>query len=293
MLGSLVFASGGGHGTLGLHEFSLLWSSLAVVAIVLLTAIAARNQVGLIPKGVAAVYEHIFDWLEDFAYGFMGREGRSYVPLACSFFLYILISNWMGLIPWPTWHDAHGGEISVYESPTISISTTLALAVLAVSAFNLLGLKKAIFGLPADPHDHDHGHGAPGGISGLSAWVAKHWDPVPMIYQDLKGLLKLLAIPLFFLFLLLNVMDRFLPLISLSLRLYGNISAKHTVKVSLLVIMQELIPKGDPLSWGLVLVLFGATCFVALLGALAGFLQAMIFTVLLLSYIGHAVHSDH
>lgn len=116
---------------------------------------------------------------------------------------------------------------------------------------------------------------------------------MPLIYRDLGGILKIMALPLFFLFLLLNIMERFLPMVSLSLRLYGNISAKHTVKVSLLTIMEQMIHQGDFFSWILALVLFGSTCFVALLGALAGFLQAMIFTVLLLSYIGHAVHAEH
>lgn len=321
MLGSLILASEGGH-AFGLHEMSLLWSSAAVMGVILATALVARSQAGLVPKGTAAVYEHIFDWLEGIAASFMGKEGRSYVPLAISFFLYILMSNWMGLIPWPTWHDAHGGEVAVFESPTISISTTLALALMAVVGYNLFGLKKALFGTGGGhshghdhhhhhhhgdghshshdhshdhghshdhSHDHDHGHGP----TGLGAWIARFWDPIPLIYRDLGGALKLVAIPLFFLFLLLNTIERVLPMLSLSLRLYGNISAKHTVKVGLITMMEQMIHNGDALSYVLAIILFGATCFVALLGALAGFLQAMIFTVLLLSYIGHAVHAEH
>lgn len=311
MLGSLTFASAAAHGAgLGLHEWSLVWSSAIVIGIVLTTALVARTQAGLVPKGLVAIYEHIFDWLESIAFSFMGKEGRNYVPLATSFFLYILISNWMGLIPWPVWHDkATHQEYSIFESPTISISTTLALAVLAVLAFNLLGLRKFIFPerghyhLDKEGHvqihhhgdhaqEHDHHSGGPSGFGGLMAWIARLWEPVPMIFRDLVGPLKIMAFPLFFLFLLLNIVDRFLPLVSLSLRLYGNISAKHTVKASLVDIMEQLIHQGDLFSWVLTLVLFGATCFVAVLGALAGFLQAMIFSVLLLSYIGHAIHTD-
>lgn len=293
MLGSLIFANEAQAG-IGLHELSLLWSSAIVIGVVLATAIVAGRQTGLVPKGVAAIYEHIFDWLEGLAAGFMGREGRNYVPLATSFFLYILMSNWLGLIPWPSWHDEHGHELAVFESPTISISTTLALALLAVSAFNLFGLKKALFP-PAASHGHGHGHGDEGHAhhGGLGGWLARFIDPVPNIARELSGPLKLIAIPLLFLFLMLNIMERFLPLVSLSLRLYGNISAKHTVKVSLLSMMQAMVTSGSISGMALGGVLMGSICFVYMLGALAGFLQAMIFTVLLLSYIGHAVHAEH
>jgi F0F1-type ATP synthase membrane subunit a len=320
MLGNFIFAavaaeeavhSGHGHSmALGLHEWSLVWSSLIVIGIILASALMARGQTGLVPRGTAAVYEHMFDWLDGIAISFMGKQGRSYVPLAMSFFLFILISNWVGLLPWPVWHQGHGAsltEVAMFESPTVSISTTLALALLAVAAFNLLGLKKALFPPRehahvhnhdhdhihvGDDHDHHHHH-AKGGLAGLWGWIAKLWEPAPAIYRDLSGPLKLIAVPLFFLFLLLNTMERFLPAVSLSLRLYGNIFAKHTVRGSLFEMMQSMLAQGDFFSWAIFLLLLASSCFVAILGALAGFLQAMIFTVLFISYIGHAVSDEH
>lgn len=318
MLGNLIFAAvaaeeavhagHANHMELGLHEWSLVWSSLIVIGIILVSAVMAKSQSGLVPRGTAAVYEHMFDWLDGIAISFMGKQGRNYVPLAMSFFLFILISNWLGLLPWPVWHQGHGPtmtEVAMFESPTVSISTTLALALLAVAAFNLLGLKKALFppkehahAHSHDGHAHDHAHDhhhheAKGGLAGLGAWIAKLWDPTPAIYRDLAGPLKLIAIPLFFLFLLLNTMERFLPAVSLSLRLYGNIFAKHTVRGSLFEMMQQMLQQGDFFSWAIFLLLLGSSCFVAILGALAGFLQAMIFTVLFISYIGHAVADEH
>lgn len=306
MLGSLILANEAvGHGGgVGWHELSLMWSSAAVIGIIVGTAIVARGQAGLIPKGTAAIYEHIFDWLEGLAVGMMGKVGRRFVPIACSFFLYILMSSWLGLLPWPAFHEGHA-EVALFDNPASSISITLALALLAVLSFNLIGLGHAV--APAGGHDHHHGdghghdhahgdhdhHHGPSGISGFFHWVGRFIDPVPAIYRDLGGALKVLAIPMFFLFLLLNILERFIPLVSLSLRLFGNMSAKHTVKVTLLGILEHLIRDGGFFNWLLALVIFGSTCFVALLGALAGFLQAMIFTVLFLSYIAHAVHTDH
>jgi len=307
MLGSFILANEAatnGSG-LGWHEASLVWSSLIVIGIIVGSAIVARGQVGLVPKGVGAIYEHIFDWLEGLSVGMMGKAGRRFVPLACSFFLYILVCCWMGLLPWPSFREGHH-EIAVFDNPASSISVTLALAVLAVLSYNLIGLRNAV-APPVEEddhhhhgdgaHDHSHGdhdhHHAAGGFKGFMQWVIRFIDPVPAIYRDLSGVLKFLAIPMFFLFLFLNVLERFIPLVSLSLRLYGNMSAKHTVKASLFTILEELVHKTDLPSWLLAVVIFGSTCFVAMLGALAGFLQAMIFTVLFLSYIAHAVHTDH
>jgi len=309
MLGSFILANEAAHAgsSIPWHELSLLWSSAIVIGIIVGTAIVARGQAGLVPKGTAAVYEHIFDWLESLAVGMMGKTGRRFVPLACSFFLYILMCSWLGLLPWPVFHEG-GHEVAAFDNPASSISTTLALALLAVLSFNLIGLRHAV----APPvegghhhhhhgegHDHDHAHGdhdhhhGPTGVAGFFAWVGRFIDPVPAIYRDLGGALKLLAVPMFFLFLLINLLERFIPLVSLSLRLFGNMSAKHTVKVSLLTILEQLLHDGGFFNWFLAVIIFGSTCFVALLGALAGFLQAMIFTVLFLSYIAHAVHTDH
>jgi F-type H+-transporting ATPase subunit a len=292
----------GGH--FGLHEWCLIWSSAVVVLVILGTAVAARSQTGLVPKGVAAVYEHMFDWMEGIAIGFMGKEGRNYVPLALSFFLYILIANWLGLLPWPVFgHGEHG--IPLYESPTASISTTLALAILSFLAFNLLGLKKRVFppqhhhhhhhdehGAHEHEHEHEHHH-APGGLMGLWQWISHFWQPAPKLWSEFSGGLRLIVVALFFLFLGLNFIEEFARIMSLSLRLYGNISGEHAAKVNMIMIIEQMMAQGGLTGYGVAAVVFGASCFVTILGALAGFVQAMVFSMLTLSYIAHAVADDH
>lgn len=317
MLGSMMFASEAAHGHgpgMGLHEWCLIWSSLIVIGLIVLTAGWARAQAALVPRGMAAVYEHMFDWLEGIAVGFMGKEGRNYVPLAMSFFLYILIANWLGLLPLPTF-VSDGHHIPLFESPTASISTTLALAVLSFLAFNLLGIKKKVFpprhhhGHVHD-HDHDHGHDhgheghvhehghdhhhhAPGGLQGLWEWIGHFWQPTPKLWKEFDGFLKLLVFPLFFLFLSLNFIEEVARIMSLSLRLYGNIFGEHAAKANLLGTMETMFHQGDFMGYAIALLVFGASCFVTLLGALAGFVQAMVFAMLSLSYIAHAVADEH
>jgi F0F1-type ATP synthase membrane subunit a len=80
---------------------------------------------------------------------------------------------------------------------------------------------------------------------------------------------------------------------SLSLRLYGNIFGEHAAKANLLSTMEAMFHQGDFMGYAIAMLVFGASCFVTVLGALAGFVQAMVFAMLSLSYIAHAVADEH
>ena len=59
----------------------------------------------------------------------MGPEGKHYLSLIGSLFLFILVCNLQGLVPG-------------FDSPTANINTTLALALVAFSATHYIGLKR-------------------------------------------------------------------------------------------------------------------------------------------------------
>ena len=320
MIPLLLANEGAAHASMGLHDQVIVGSSVAVVAVILITAGIARGQLGIVPKGLGAVYEHIFDWIDGLSQGFMGKEGRNYVPLAMSFFLFILISNWGGLIPLPpvlsyTEHG-HTHHLPPFESPSSSYSLTLGLAILAFLAFNLLGLRKRIF--PPSPatadhghghdhahdhshdHSHDHaqedhgGHHNAGGIEGLWQWISHFWHPTPVLWNTMEGGVKYALVPvLFFLFLGLNIIEEVARILSLSLRLYGNIFGEHAAKENILSTMFQFITSGDVVYVFLSGIVWFASIVVTLLGGLAGFVQAMVFTMLMLSYIAHAVADEH
>lgn len=292
------------------HDMVIMTSTSLVVLFILGTAMVARSQAGTVPKGMAAVYEIIFDWLDGIAQGFMGREGRNYVPLSMSFFLFILMSNWAGLIPLPALvevaHGEHVAHIPPFEAPSSSYNTTLSLAFLAFLAFNLLGLRKRLFPPAAEhhhdhEHDHDHAHGEehhhhhnPGGIVGLWQWISHFWAPTPALLKSAKSPFEYALVPfLFVLFLGLNFVEEFARILSLSLRLYGNIFGEHTAKEKIMETMYNFLVSPDVVNKFLSIIVWGASLVVTLLGGLAGFIQAMVFTMLLLSYIAHAVADEH
>jgi F0F1-type ATP synthase membrane subunit a len=342
-----ILAAASGHGGFGLHEKLVVGSTALVVLVLIALAMAARGQIGVIPKGLGACFEHVFDWIDGMAYDMIGRGSRQYVPLLMSFFLFILFSNWSGLLPLPvlSLEPAHApvvrqtggleGELQVdlqdegpmgqeehpaaepqhvlFEAPTSSYNTTLALALISFFAFNWFGIKKNVFphwgaeeshGAHAHEGD-DHGHHSSGGFGGFVNWLLHYIQPTPMLWSSMDGVLKYALVPLLcILFLCLNIMEEFARILSLSLRLFGNIYGEHQLKVTLLDVMRSFLlsslqgfQAGNLISgpfWVVVAgVIWGASIFATLLGTLAGFIQAMVFTMLSLVYIAHAVADEH
>lgn len=334
----LLLASAGAHGGEGFqfHHAILVGSTTLVVAFTVLLAVIARTQIGVEPRGLWACFEHVFDWIDNLAGEMIPGQGRKYVPLLMSIFLFVLFSNWSGLLPLPVMtvkaestvaaHGGHGGEhgehaaaaaehggehaehLLMFEAPTASYNTTLALAMISFCSFVLFGLWKCHF-----PPSHGHGHGDEheedghgGGFNplGLWDWVSHFWQPTPMLWNSLEGGMKLLCIPLFFLFFSLHVLEMLARILSLSIRLFGNISGEHQVKVNLLNVLFGFLGASlKAFSQGALIqgpgwlvmagLIWGASIFATLLGTLAGFIQAMIFFVLTLVYISQAVADEH
>ena len=334
---TLIFAAEAAHGGFGLHQKLIVGSTVLVVGLLIALALIARGQIGIVPKGFGAAFEHVFDWIDGMSQDMIGSTGRQYVPLLMSFFLFILVSNWSGLLPIPvfTVNDAghhatadagdhkspaemaegehasgdHHAPHFAYEAPTVSYNTTLALAIISFFAFNYYGLKKNVApgaGQALHAHEGEHHHHSGGGLGGIVSWFGHFFQPIPMLWNSLDGAMKIFLIPpLTVLFFCLNVVEELARILSLSIRLFGNISGEHQVKVNLLSVMQQFLGSsiqgfktGAVFSTGpgflaLAGLIWGSSIFATLLGALAGFVQAMVFTMLSLVYVAHAVADEH
>jgi F-type H+-transporting ATPase subunit a len=100
--------------------------------------------------------------VDDFICGILGPQGRKYVPFIGTLFIYILLMNLMGLVPF-------------MKSSTASWSTTLALALcvffyLQYTAFKTLGFRGYI----------DHLMGKPRGIVAFSVVI-----PILMLFMEI------------------------------------------------------------------------------------------------------------
>ena len=107
------------------------WETLVMtwitMAIVILIAILATRSLKLVPSGWQNVVEMVVTGLHSQIDVTMGRRGRMLAPLIITLFLFLLISNWLGLIP-------------QMASPTNDLNTTLGLALLIIVMVHGLGL---------------------------------------------------------------------------------------------------------------------------------------------------------
>jgi F-type H+-transporting ATPase subunit a len=114
-----------------IHGFPehVTYTWLAMAILIGLSLAARFSLKKTAPTGLQNFLETIVGALEDFVVDIMGPEGRPYLPLIGSLFLFILVCNLQGLVPG-------------FDSPTANINTTLALALVAFSTTHYIGLKR-------------------------------------------------------------------------------------------------------------------------------------------------------
>ena len=98
-----------------LHLYENIIFSLLVVAIVSLLAFFASRRRSMIPGRLQLFMEIVVGGLDDFVCGILGPKGKRFTPFIGTLFIYILLMNIMGMVPF-------------LKSSTSSLSTTVALA---------------------------------------------------------------------------------------------------------------------------------------------------------------------
>jgi len=111
------------------EQIVVIYSWFAMAVLIGLSLAARFSLKKTAPTGVQNLLETIVGALEDFVVDIMGTEGRHYLSLIGSLFLFILVCNLQGLIPG-------------FDSPTANINTTLALALISFSATHYIGVKR-------------------------------------------------------------------------------------------------------------------------------------------------------
>ena len=102
---------------------------LAMAILIGLSLVARFTLKKSAPTGVQNLFEVIVGGLENFVEEIMGPEGKHYLTLIGSLFLFILVCNLQGLFPG-------------FDSPTANINTTLALALVSFTATHYIGVKR-------------------------------------------------------------------------------------------------------------------------------------------------------
>ena len=223
--------------------------SLIVVGIFVSLGFWFKKNLMMIPGKLQSLLELFMDEVLKMMDAILGSRHQSerYFPIIATIFLFVMLSNWLGLLPGTgslglTHEVYHHGEyksvlIPLLRAPTSDLNFTIALAVIAVFSVNLLGAMAV----------------------GMRAHAGKFFNLKNPIYTFV-GLLELVS--------------EFVKIISFSFRLFGNVFAGEV----LLIIIGFLGPYFLPLPF-----LF--------LEVFVGFIQAFIFAMLTLVFIGMSVVS--
>jgi len=105
---------------------------VAVLVIVLLWFLSRGKK--SIPDGRQNLVEWVYETVESFGMSLGGPKARPYIPLFAAFFLFILFSNWSGLVPGV-------GKVPWFRAPTSDVNVTIGLALVSFVFFQYQGFK--------------------------------------------------------------------------------------------------------------------------------------------------------
>ena len=116
-----------GHSiTINLEVILMTW---IVFALLIIIGLCASNKKSILPRPIQALGELIVSLLYELTEDALGKDlAKTYAPLVCALFMFLLFSNWLGIIP-------H------LEEPTKDLNTTLGLGIMGFVIAHYAGIK--------------------------------------------------------------------------------------------------------------------------------------------------------
>ena len=110
---------------------SILLAFIALIVLVIF-ALILRRGLKIVPGGIQNIAEVILDGALGLMDSVLGdrRKSEKYLPIVLTVFLFVLCSNWLGLLPGvgSLWCDPAAGIVPLLRSPAADLNFTLALA---------------------------------------------------------------------------------------------------------------------------------------------------------------------
>ncbi|MHB9053881.1 MAG: F0F1 ATP synthase subunit A [Thermoleophilia bacterium] len=232
-----------------------LWIAALIVGIFCyLVSRGAR----VLPDRKQMAFEALYEYVRDNLVGAVmhGQTAAAWFPYIISLFLFILISNLIGLVPFFLGLDHRGIPTIATYAATSNINVTVALAAMTFVLTHVSGIR------------------ANGPIGYFKGWVP---GTAPAVLK-----------PVLF---LIHVVSEIFRLVSLGVRLFANLLAGHIMilvfydlifmlsSVAMIVILAPVIEAG----------VFAISAFEIFVAAI----QAYIFAILTAVYIGGAIKQEH
>ncbi len=253
------------------HSFSIpfnkhvlmLWiAAMVTVGISLWATRRYRKNINAQPKGISHIYEMLIDFIKkEIVIPNVGNNhANRWTPLAASFFIFILICNFLGLIPFFEKVGGGGGATA-----TGNFGVTVGLATITFFAIIIAGTLK---------------HGFIG-----------HWKN--MIPSGVPAPVLIILIPI-------EIIGMFVKPLALTLRLGANMTAGHIGMLAIFGLPYLIGSPGDlsqgilpSPSWGFAAIAVILNFGIFFLEIIVSLVQAYVFTLLSTVFIGMAIHADH
>ncbi len=190
----------------GVSITDTIFTSWLVMAVVLVVMILATRGLAMVPGRAQNVVEWAYEALRGFAVGLGGHAAERYVPLFAGLFLYILFSNWSGLLPLI-------GKVEGLRAPTSDVNTTIGLALVSFVLFHVEGVRAL----------------------GIRGYLAKFFPVREFRNGAAAGVIALFVG-------LVELMLEFVKPLTLSMRLFGNIFGGETALAVITAVTIAVIP---------------------------------------------------
>lgn len=242
-----------------------LVNSWLVVLMIVLFSIFFKKKIKTIPGKLQGTIEAIYEYLLDLFTSVTSdlKKSKLFFPFIFAFFIFILLNNWMGLLPGigsiGQVISEHGEKVFIpyFRGATADLNTTLSLGIIGVVASHIFG------------------------VISIGTW--KHFNK----FINLKTLAEipkkvkadpmvLMVNPINVFVGIVEIVSEIAKVVSLSFRLFGNVFAGEVLLAS----MSAIFAFGLPLPF-------------MFLEVLVGLVQAIVFSLLVLSYLTMMSHADH
>jgi len=227
----------------GIPLTNTLIASVMTTVVLVIIAYFATRKVNEVPRGLQNLFEMVIESLFKMIDNVTGDRKQTYqfFPLVATIFIFIIVSNWLGLLPgfgsigfYETVEGVHGQEhavfVSFFRSANSDLNTTLALAMISVLATQVFGI--------------------------LALGIFKYG----------KKFINFSS-PISFFVGILELIGELAKMISFSFRLFGNVFAGEV----LLVVIMTLVPFIAPIPF------FGLELFVGFIQALVFAMLTLVF----------------
>ncbi len=234
---------------------SLLTSALAFI-IILALGLAVRRKIRSVPTGIQNMMEMIIEAFLGIFDDVTGSRKKSLklAPVVLAFFFFVLINNWLGILPGVGSFGQiveHGGRqffVPYLRGATADLNTTLALATIGVVLSHIFGVLAVGWWKYLNKFVNIKAFlEIPGKI---------RRDPMVILTNPIKAFVSFI-----------EIIGELAKVASLTFRLFGNIFAGEVLLASI----SAMIAFGAPIPF-----LF--------LEVLVGLIQALIFAMLVLTY---------